>query len=272
MRLSRSMVATLAVLGVTCALPALAASEAATAPPKAGPYIDAKSAVNLRVAKDRKTISSLDASCFVHHVQQGTWELRRLKLSHGMFAYQGPIKVRFESGVKTLPVHDPRQVRARSLPRLGDHQLAIALRGAAVQRQAPDASGLLRGANGGTARPLRVVPSPRLRRLPPASSAALPRALAAYDIRRASTPLARLLGLAGLPRAPAAAPACCSPAPARSTRSGCASRSTSSGSTRAAASCASTAPSRRARAAAACQVAPRAVVERPDRGCGRGDP
>jgi hypothetical protein len=102
MRLSRSMVATLAVLGATCALPALAVSEAATAPPKAGPYIDSKSAVNLRVAKDRKTISSLDASCFVHHVQQGTWELRRLKLSHGMFAFQGPVKVRFESGTKTL--------------------------------------------------------------------------------------------------------------------------------------------------------------------------
>jgi uncharacterized protein len=42
------------------------------------------------------------------------------------------------------------------------------------------------------------VPPPRLRRLPPTSSAALPRALAAHDIRRASTPLARLRGLAGL--------------------------------------------------------------------------
>jgi uncharacterized membrane protein (UPF0127 family) len=39
---------------------------------------------------------------------------------------------------------------------------------------------------------------PRLARLPPAASAELPAALAARDIRRASTPLARLLGLAGL--------------------------------------------------------------------------
>jgi uncharacterized protein len=39
---------------------------------------------------------------------------------------------------------------------------------------------------------------PRLARLPPAASAELPAALASLDVRRASTPLARLLGLAGL--------------------------------------------------------------------------
>jgi uncharacterized protein len=39
---------------------------------------------------------------------------------------------------------------------------------------------------------------PRLRRLPPAASDELPLALAALDIRRASTRPARLLGLAGL--------------------------------------------------------------------------
>jgi uncharacterized protein len=39
---------------------------------------------------------------------------------------------------------------------------------------------------------------PRLARLPPAASSELPAALAALDVRRASTPLARLLGLAGL--------------------------------------------------------------------------
>ncbi len=38
----------------------------------------------------------------------------------------------------------------------------------------------------------------RLRRLPHVPPAELPAALAGFDVRRASTPLARLLGLAGL--------------------------------------------------------------------------
>jgi uncharacterized membrane protein (UPF0127 family) len=51
----------------------------------------------------------------------------------------------------------------------------------------------------GAAAPLEEVLPPRLARLAPAASAELPPALAAaYDIRRAGTPTARLLGLAGL--------------------------------------------------------------------------
>jgi len=97
------MVATLAVLGATCALPVLASAKAATAPPRAGAYIDARSTFGLRVAKDRKTVPSLQASCFVNRVQTGSWELhRRLRIADGRFAYEGPIKVEFESG--TVPL------------------------------------------------------------------------------------------------------------------------------------------------------------------------
>ena len=78
----------------------------------------------------------------------------------------------------------------------------------------------------------------RLRRLPAASLAA---PLDGLDIRRARDPLARLIGLAGLRELPRDA-GLLLPGPARSTRSGCASRSTSCGSTARGGSCASIAP------------------------------
>jgi hypothetical protein len=108
MHLSRSMVATLAVIGATCALPAIAASEAATPAPKPGAYLDAKAAVRLTVAQDRKTVTTINASCFKGRVQQGDWTLRkRLAISHGMIAFQGPVTVHFDGTPRkvTISIH-----------------------------------------------------------------------------------------------------------------------------------------------------------------------
>lgn len=115
MHLSRSMVATLAVLGATCALPAIAASQAATPAPKAGTYDDAKASVDLRVAKDRRTIAFIDGSCFVHHVQVGVWKVsKHLTIAHGAIAFDGPLKVLLVSATNARPTKTLQfKVRAR---------------------------------------------------------------------------------------------------------------------------------------------------------------
>jgi hypothetical protein len=93
MHLSRSMVATLAVIGATCALPAIAASQAATPAPKPGPYVDAKATIDMRVAKDRKTLAFMDGSCFANHVQDGVWKVSKLPIRHNAFTFDGHVKV-----------------------------------------------------------------------------------------------------------------------------------------------------------------------------------
>jgi hypothetical protein len=93
MQLSRSKVATLAVLGATCALPAVAASQAAAAAPKPGTYVDAKHAVDVRVAKDRRTLTFVDGFCVANHVQTGTWKASKLRLAHNAFKYDGRLRV-----------------------------------------------------------------------------------------------------------------------------------------------------------------------------------
>jgi hypothetical protein len=99
MHLSRSMVATLAVIGATCALPAITSSGAATPAPRAGFYLDTKAAVNLNVARDRKTVTTINGSCFKRHVQQGDWTLhKRLAISHGTLAFQGLVTDHFDGG------------------------------------------------------------------------------------------------------------------------------------------------------------------------------
>jgi len=90
---SRSMVATLAVIGATCALPALTASQAATPAPKPGPYVDAKATIDMRVAKDRKTLTFIDGSCFAGHVQDGVWKVSKLPIRHNAFTFNGHVKV-----------------------------------------------------------------------------------------------------------------------------------------------------------------------------------
>jgi hypothetical protein len=101
------MVATLAVIGATCALPAITPSGAATPAPRAGFYLDTKAAVNLTVARDRKTVTTINASCFKRHVQQGDWTLRkRFAVSRGI-AFHGPVTVHFDGGSQkvTLTIH-----------------------------------------------------------------------------------------------------------------------------------------------------------------------
>jgi hypothetical protein len=101
MHLSRSMVATLAVLGATCALAPVAVSQAATAP-RAGTYDSAKPFVAMRVAKDRKTLAFIDGFCIKDHVRAGTWKVSKLRIVRGAFAYSGRVRVAFANDDRTI--------------------------------------------------------------------------------------------------------------------------------------------------------------------------
>jgi hypothetical protein len=101
MHLSRSMVATLAVLGATCALAPVTVSQAATAL-KVGTYDSAKPAVAMRVAKDRKTLVFIDGFCIKNHVRAGTWKVSKLRIVRGAFAYSGRVRVSFINDDATI--------------------------------------------------------------------------------------------------------------------------------------------------------------------------
>jgi hypothetical protein len=110
MHLSRSKVATLAVLGATCALPALAASSSAAAALKAGVYDDSKHSVDLGVSKDRRTVTFINGVCVANHAPYGVWKASKLRIAHNAFKFSGRVKVfllmpKGASKVLTFTIH-----------------------------------------------------------------------------------------------------------------------------------------------------------------------